>query len=350
LQPDGKERSISKANVLIHHTPRMPAMEKYAPELYKILPSFSGNLIGAPGYFTYTDTETTVQGDRLYVRSTSNLYCIGPAVKGTPQDDLKIADKIRTLTKVEDLLPYLDKPSAMERYEATLVLGKLGVDAAPATAKLTTLVKEDIYEEIRAAAVIALDAADPAGKPGTTALQAAIMGNLGTPACLAQTLVLLGSDRTAPVILPLLVKERSEGDRLNAVRIIDLAGVFNTPITTALVKALASSGSWQITRMIGHDIANWPGDPATAILLRDALLKYRGDVPDEHDAHPAVLVYIASNLPEADRVPYLKTMITGGSRNRGKALEILRQLASGTNKTLADEAAVVLKAIEATKP
>jgi len=292
--------------------------------------------------------------DRLYVRSYDFLWCIGPAVKGTSQDDPKAAETIRALTKVEDLLPYLDKPSAMERYEAVLALGKLGVGAAPAIAKLTTLVKEDIYDEIRAAAVTALDAADPAGKPGITALQTAIAGNLGTDACLAQTLVQLGAERATAVVVPLLDKGRPEGDRINAARILSFGGIINmgilnTPITTALANSLAR-GSWQVSRTIGHAIAYWPGDPASAILLRDALAKNRGDVPDEHDAHPAVLIYIATNLPEADRVPYLKTMITGGSRNKGKALEILRQLANGTNKTLADAAAVELKTLEATKP
>ena len=167
-------------------------------------------------------------------------------------------------------------------------------------------------------------------------------------------MVQLGAERTAAVVVPLLAKERPEGDRINTARILSFGGIINTgilntPITTALANSLAR-GSWQVSRTIGHAIAYWPGDPASAILLRDALAKNRGDVPDEHDGHPMVLIYIATNLPEAERVPYLKTMITGGSRNRVKALEILRQLASGANKTLADAAAVEIKALEATKP
>ena len=64
----------------------MPVMEKYAPELYKILPSFSANMIGAPSFFSYCDSENTVQGDRLYIRSTSYLYCIGKSdAKSTDQ-------------------------------------------------------------------------------------------------------------------------------------------------------------------------------------------------------------------------------------------------------------------------
>ena len=355
LLPDGNERALEARNALLIHWPRLPLTEKYAPEIYPLGRQWGqGHSDGpsaiAPVLFQWTDTETTAQGDRLYIRSNSHIYCIGPAVKGTPQDDPNVAAKIRSLTKVEELLPYLDKPSALERHEAALALGKLGVGAAPATAKLTTLVKEDFYEEIRAAAVIALDAIDPTGKPGTVVLQPVIAGIQGSRPCLARSLFILGPDRAAAVALPLLAKERPQHERRNAVRILCDAGVFNAQITEVLAKALQGDGDFMVTRTIAESIPSWPGDPAKVILLRDTLAKWSGNVPDEHGCHPGVLAYIANNLPEAERVPYLKVMSDARSRERGKAIEILRQLASGANKTLADAAAVELKAIETTKP
>jgi len=218
------------------------------------------------------------------------------------------------------------------------------------TAKLTALANENNeYEEIRVAAMQSLDAIDPNGKLGLDALQSAVAGDKGSPASLAKILVMLGSEKASVAVLPLITKDRPEGVRLAAIRTLDDAAFLSPAIVTTFLDALVNDPSWQVRRLIGHRIAAWPGDPARAILVRDALAK-KLDVNDEHDNHVGVLIYISSNLPETDRVQYLKTMITGGSRNRIKALEILRQLASGTNKTLADAAAVELKAIEATKP
>lgn len=60
--------------------PRVPAMEKYAPELYA-LPFYTGNAYGWPAHFLHTDTAIFPSGNRVFIRSLSHLYCIGdPAV------------------------------------------------------------------------------------------------------------------------------------------------------------------------------------------------------------------------------------------------------------------------------
>jgi len=67
--------------------------------------------------------------------NTTSQFCIGPVVGGMPYDDPTITAKIRALTTATELMPYLDKPSAMERYEAVIALGKLKNNATDAIAK-----------------------------------------------------------------------------------------------------------------------------------------------------------------------------------------------------------------------
>jgi hypothetical protein len=109
-------------------------------------------------------------GERLYIQSTTAMYCIGPALKGTPQDDPRVVATIRGAKKAEEVAKYLADPSAQYRYEAVRALVKLG--AEPCGDELKKLVIDEPYEEIRAAAIEALDAADPTGRPGWTTLLA----------------------------------------------------------------------------------------------------------------------------------------------------------------------------------
>jgi len=76
-----KIKVISDKNVLGGvNKPRVPAMEKYAPELYA-LPYYTGNAYGWPAHFLHTDSAIFPSGNRLFIRSLSHLYCIGdPAV------------------------------------------------------------------------------------------------------------------------------------------------------------------------------------------------------------------------------------------------------------------------------
>ena len=72
----------------------------------------------------------------------------------------------------------LNDASAQYRYEAVKRLGALKVPLAEATTKrLSNLVLDDPYEEIRAEAVLALDACDPQGRAGWDRLMADYMAN-----------------------------------------------------------------------------------------------------------------------------------------------------------------------------
>ncbi|MEI7832762.1 MAG: PQQ-binding-like beta-propeller repeat protein [bacterium] len=80
INKDGKPQFISSGNMLLMHKPRVPAMEKYAKEQYDLLPAWATNRTGYANFFSYVDTPYFVQGGRLYVRSSSHLYCIGEPV------------------------------------------------------------------------------------------------------------------------------------------------------------------------------------------------------------------------------------------------------------------------------
>ncbi len=72
-----KMKVLSNKNVLGGvNKPRVPALEKYAPELYA-MKFYTGNAFGWPAHFLHTDTAIFPSGNRLFIRSVSHLYCIG---------------------------------------------------------------------------------------------------------------------------------------------------------------------------------------------------------------------------------------------------------------------------------
>jgi len=56
--------------------PRQPAMERLAPELYA-LDCYAGQAYGRVCHRLHTDTGIFASGNRLFIRTTSHLYCIG---------------------------------------------------------------------------------------------------------------------------------------------------------------------------------------------------------------------------------------------------------------------------------
>jgi hypothetical protein len=130
-----------------------------------------GNYVTA--YFGHYVNGPVASGDRIFIQSQSSLYCIGPAVKGTPNDDPQVVTALRAETEVGKLTARLDGASAQYRYETIKRLGALKAPVDEATRRrLEHLLVSDHYEEIRAAAMLALDACDPAGEAGWKAFVA----------------------------------------------------------------------------------------------------------------------------------------------------------------------------------
>jgi outer membrane protein assembly factor BamB len=129
---------------------RQIAPKKYCGRYGGLLTAYFGHCMNGP----------VARGNRIFIQSQCFLYCIGPAVQGTPTDDPQVVAAIRAGKDVEK---HLTSPSAQYRYEAVK-------KAKGPVEVLKRLFAEDPYEEIRMAAMAALDAADPAGQAGWQAL------------------------------------------------------------------------------------------------------------------------------------------------------------------------------------
>ena len=174
---------------------------------------------GLPGNFSYGGP--FAHGHRLLIPSLTHLYCIGPAVKGTADDDPAVAAGIAKSDDGDALLKHLTSDSAQYRWEAVKRLAAVG--ALKAKERLLKLADEDRYEEIRAAAIQTLDTI--ANRPGTALVQAKIKKRfaearppkgIGT-GLFCRTLHELGADLDQ-ILVPLLAKDAKAEDRLAATR------------------------------------------------------------------------------------------------------------------------------------
>ena len=155
--------------------PHVRCLEKWAPKDYQPDPARPEDTIwgmyGVPP--SASAACPAAQGDRLFLRTMAYLYCIGPAVKGTPADEPRTVAAIRAETDPARLPAYLAHASAQYRCEAVKRLGALKAPLPPAVSQLLArLLIEDAYAEIRAAALTTLDACDPQGKAGWARLAA----------------------------------------------------------------------------------------------------------------------------------------------------------------------------------
>lgn len=125
---------------------------------------------GLPAWFGVRLGGVACHGRRLYISTNVGMYCIGPAVAGTAQDDAGIVQELRTAEDRGRVLPWLDHASAQYRYEAVRALRRLG--AAPELDRCRRLLAEDAYEEIRAEALLALEAAGARQAPWQSLLAA----------------------------------------------------------------------------------------------------------------------------------------------------------------------------------
>jgi len=115
---------------------------------------------GLAAWFGPRAAGVACRGERIFIQSALGLWCIGPAVKGLPTDDPKIVATIRASTTAAELLPHLTSDSAQYRYESVTRLATIKTGfSEELTTKLKELLIKDPYEEIRAGALSALDAA-----------------------------------------------------------------------------------------------------------------------------------------------------------------------------------------------
>ena len=124
-----------------------------------------GSYTGLPAWLCGGQCSPLAQGEKTFFQTYKYLYAIGPAVKGTATDDPKVVASIRSETDAAKLEGYLQHASAQYRFEA--------VQRVPSSSQtVKKLAVEDPYEEIRAAAIQAMERATPGS--GQTLLTAGL--------------------------------------------------------------------------------------------------------------------------------------------------------------------------------
>jgi len=308
--------------------PNMPTMQELAPELYAN-PGYTHLSYGKPGHGLHTDNALFPHGDRLYIRTVSSLYCIGPSVKGTAKDNPAVAKKIRTLTDVADLLPYLDNASAQYRFEAAQVLLQLAPKAAEA--KWRELAKNDAYEEIRALAIRGMDAASSDGKAGANLLKELILLTPkygGLDVRLRLTLKALGTDYTTiiPILLSLVVDDKNlEGRYASAMALAEI-GYKSPEIRDMLVqrlqvdgKAFSGEDDPRIRTLLLRSLATWPIEAPIKEAMRKNAMLGGNHWWVRADKAKMAFDYLRKNLPAAELLPVLKELSTAEDKDVAEA-------------------------------
>ena len=200
-------------------------------------------------------------GERLYIQSQCFLYCIGPAVKGTPKDDPKIVAAIRGAKNVNAVVKLLESKSAQYRYEAVKKCSVFSVQysdgkSSELNALLRRLALEDPYEEIRAASVLALDACDPKGRAGWDLLVAEMpKGHAAPPPVFASREATERRQRLALTFRalgeqgPVLLEQR-------------WAEASQDPLQTRVVIHLATRWGWRVESLVKTGLEVAQGGPA----------------------------------------------------------------------------------------
>ena len=220
-----KPKVLSDRNVLAYADPPVDLLvSEYLSEFDPLL--FAYGYGGTAGYVSHMAGPVPV-GNKLLIQTTAFLYCIGPAIEGAAGDNPATVQAIRA-AKPAELATYLNSPSALYRHTAVTAMIIAGIGGTKDV--LTKLAKKDPYEQIRAAAIRALNAAEPDAAPGTQALlplmTAAWIGGghdgRAERRALQYTLDALGRERGTALLVAAFTKTQDEPTRQS---LVDFAAV-----------------------------------------------------------------------------------------------------------------------------
>jgi hypothetical protein len=285
------------------------------------------------------------QANRIVRRSRGYLWCFGDPRETFPVPGVDDPATIQTITATADdkaLLPLLS--SARARYRAEAIRRLASLDAAlPADAVpvLTRLVDTDPDAQVRAAAVEALDASDPAKAPGTAALRSAVeraFARQWNQPTISLTLQLLGEKRADAILLPLLAAGRPATNGLAAITAALASGQRSLALRDAILSCTSTSRPPALLTAAVEALPLWPGDPAVARNLTPLLAKH-----DDRPLQQAVLAYAQANLPNEERASMLMNLAKSTSRLRADAIEF----ASETPETVPGLVEWMSKRVEA---
>jgi hypothetical protein len=269
-------RTVSTCNRLGDSAMCADIADKYFPEFRKPeLRQFAlGGYNGIGAYFGHRLGGVTAQGERLYIRSQSHLYCVGPALKGTPSDDPRVVAAIRAAKSVQDLAKYLTHDSAQYRYEAVQRVSSLGNGQA-VSSTLEALAKSDPYEDIRAVAYEILGLAP--NQPGAVILWDLMQAraDLGErqrikeDALMLERLLLRRLGAAADPLLITRLKETEVAPRLIAQTIIaDRHNGGSAALAAALGEVFAATKNREEMTRCAEALASWSSDSAVTAMLQ----------------------------------------------------------------------------------
>jgi hypothetical protein len=321
-----RPRILSERNLLGYtEAPRDHIIETYLTAWTNRL-DFAKGYHGAPSYFGTDMSGVVGHGERIYMKSAAFLYCIGPAIKGTPKDDPKIVAAIRA---GQEIAKYLTSDSAQYRYEAVKRAG------AEQRATLEVMAKTDPYEEIRVEAlrVLGLDI----GKPGLAVLRELILKDIvahhETHTHLGlgdtvMTLKVLGKDAD-PVMVSLLTDADGRVRRTGAA----VAGLWpsgGAAVRDALLTVAADRTGNHANAAV-EALSNWPADEKVTALFTKI-------VADEKDGgfHRPAVSYLMRTLPDAQKNAILVQACKAWN-GQGNVLTLLERGALDQIKTLVAE-------------
>jgi hypothetical protein len=254
VQDPAKPKVVSDRNLLGFAE---PPSDIFIEQYYKDFDPFQfvGCYAGAASNFSRMGCPVAV-GKRLLIQTPAFLYCIGPALEGVPGDNPATVQAIRA-AKPAELATHLASPSALYRHTAVTAMITAGIGGAKET--LTRLAKEDPYEQIRAGAILALNAAEPDAAPGTQALLSLMTaawiggGDDGRPErrAIQLTLEALGAKQGIPLLVAAFTKTQDEPTRRSLVDFAAVVGWAAPELTQQAKAYLASNGLLGVRYLLG---------------------------------------------------------------------------------------------------
>jgi len=118
------------------------------------------------GNFSYS-CPFMIHDDTIFIRGNDELWCIANEAIASPLDDPALVASIVAAKDLPTLTPHLTAARPRYRREALLRLAVIKPSLPESVSKtITDMITQDLYQEVRAAAILALDACDPAGLAG----------------------------------------------------------------------------------------------------------------------------------------------------------------------------------------
>jgi hypothetical protein len=260
----------------------------------------------------------TVSGDRIYVRGFDYLWCIGHAARtGDPKQLAQVA-----AASPEALIGMLDDATPAVR--AAAVERLIALKNPAARSALEKRLSEDGQAEIRAKAVQALDALDPATAAGTTALRALLVPALLDAREWWKPEKVAAWNRLRPVVVALgpagdplvigLLNDKDDNTRASGLTLAETSfWPPSVPLRDALLDLATKGKGDQKTRATAILAARNPTDEVIAKFLAGILAQAKTDSRVGDEGRVALESTLAATAPSGRGALLRETLTTTAS-------------------------------------